>query len=174
MIQFNWSRRWGEVEPHLKDKEVRFWTTFGCRLLDKDWTEEDGPHWVGRGSINGQRVYKGKLSWYQPWGRCHWIAPFSWAIGKKLYPQLNWGFYTSDRHTIAVGFDGLAPEICMDILLFKTNDASDSLCLVGHPRQKVMNPFELFAGGRDVSPMVQAVSQPDFDFDLERLSFNAH
>jgi hypothetical protein len=75
LIQFNWSRHWKrKVEPYLDQPLVRASVELGMKLYDPEWTWEDGPHAIGRGGWNGQRVVKGKLSWYQPWHRCHWIS----------------------------------------------------------------------------------------------------
>lgn len=127
MKQFNWRRKWPKVEPHLNDPEVQDALDNGLRRRDKHWESGDPPWLVGRGRMNGQRTIRGKLSWYQPYGRCHWIAPFTWAIGKKLYPDLRWGFLTSERHTVAVGLKGEEIKIVMDILAYHFDSAEKSI-----------------------------------------------
>lgn len=137
IVQFNWARNWKKVEPYLNDKDVLKNLEFGMKNYYKKWKYENGPHAIGRGSLNGQRVVKGKLSWYQPRGRCHWIAPFSFAIGKKLYPELKWGYLTSDSHTIAVGLKEGEIKIVMDILLFKQITATQSIAQVKEADHKI-------------------------------------
>jgi hypothetical protein len=130
MRQFNWSRHWTtRVKPHLDDPRVKVTITMGMRLYDKNWQEEDGPHSIGRGSLNGQRVRRGALSWYQPWGRCHWIAFFACVIGALNYPHLDWRIYAGRTHTIAVGEDHGQPAIVMDILHFTFMTAEESVAL---------------------------------------------
>lgn len=130
MKQFNWSRNWKKVEPHLNDPDVRFALHLGLKILNPYYEPGQPPWEEGRGPLNGQRAIKNKLSWYQPWGRCHWIAPFAWAIGQKIYPNLKWGFLTGDLHTVAVGLENDEIEIVMDILLFKGRTAEDSIAQV--------------------------------------------
>jgi hypothetical protein len=113
----------------LGDPAVSSALTVGMKLLNSDYVPGDPPSYCGRGGVNGQRVYKGCLSWYQPWGRCHHIAPFCWALGNKLYPNLNWGFISGERHTVVVGWSHHwdKPEWVMDILLFRDHTAQESL-----------------------------------------------
>ena len=127
MKQFNWSRMWPKVEPHLADPKVQSALDDGMSRLASWWKSGDPPWEEGRGPMNGQRAIRGKLSWHQPWGRCHWIAPFAWAIGKKLYPELKWCFLTSDIHTVAVGIKDKEIVIVMDILNFKGQSAEKSI-----------------------------------------------
>ena len=103
IVQFDWSRHWKKrVEPYLDLPLARAAIEMGMKLYDPNWTWEDSPHAIGRGALNGQRGVKGKLSWYQPWGRCHWIAFFACAIGVLNSPDLDWEFVSGDRHTVAV------------------------------------------------------------------------
>ena len=128
--QFNFARHWRKrIAPLLSDRQVVNALTLGMLLYDPTYNEGDPPWLIGRGPVNGQRVRQGCLSWYQPWGRCHHIAPFSWALGRKLYPDLNWGFVSGELHTVAVGYldDWNHPSWVIDILLFKEKDAKDSL-----------------------------------------------
>lgn len=103
--------------------------TLGMMLFDPDYKEGDPPWLIGRGPLNGQRARRGCLSWYQPWGRCHWIAPFCWALGRKLYPELRWGFVVGKLHTVVIGFEDewSQPVRVFDILLFRENTAEESL-----------------------------------------------
>jgi hypothetical protein len=127
--QFNFARQWKNIVPHLSDPAVSSALTVGMKLLNSDYVPGDPPCWCGRGGANGQRAYKGCLSWHQPWGRCHNIAPFCWALGNKLYPDLNWGFISGDLHTVVVGWshDWEKPEWVLDILLFREYTAQESL-----------------------------------------------
>lgn len=130
MKQFNWQRNWKKVVPYLQDRDVQIALELGLTIINPYRKMGDPPWEEGRGPLNGQRAIKGKLSWYQPWGRCHWIAPFAHAIGKKLYPKYEWGFMTSDVHSVAVGLDNEEIKIVMDILSFKDHSAEQSLELV--------------------------------------------
>jgi hypothetical protein len=128
IIQFNWSRNWKRnVEPYLDIPIVRGSVEIGMKLYDSAWTWEDGPHAIGRGSLNGQRVIRNKLSWYQPWGRCHWISFFACAIGVLNYPQLDWHFITGHCHTVPVGTRDGEHRVVMDILNFKQMTAAQSI-----------------------------------------------
>jgi len=128
--QFNFARHWRKkIAPVLADPTVMRALTVGMKLHDIHYEEGDPPWRFGRGPWNGQRARQGCLSWYQPWGRCHHIAPFCWALGRKLYPELNWGFITGDYHTVVVGWlgDWREPQWVMDILLFRDKTADESL-----------------------------------------------
>lgn len=144
IIQFDWSRNWKtKVEPYLKEMCVRMAIELGMRAFDKKWKWKDGPHAIGRGAINGQRVTKGKLSWYQPWGCCHWIAFFGLAIGVLNYPDLEWRFVSGQYHTIAVGSRNGEDRVVMDILNFKQMTAEESIALASQvlpkPARSEMN-----------------------------------
>ncbi len=131
--QFNFSRHWRKrIAPLLADPQVVYALTLGMRLHDLEYKVGDPPWLIGRGPMEGQRVRQGCLSWYQPWGMCHNIAPFSWALGSKLYPDLNWGFLSGKFHTVAVGYldDWQHPRWVMDILHFKQMNAQESLDFV--------------------------------------------
>lgn len=128
--RFNFARHWrSRIVPLLDDPVVVRALTLGLKLYDIDYEMGEPPWLCGRGPLNGQRARKGCLSWYQPWGRCHYIAPFCLALGQRLYPDLNWGFVSSDAHTVVVGWgdDCDQPEWVMDILLFREKSAQESL-----------------------------------------------
>ena len=101
-------------------------------LFDSAWTWMDGPHAIGRGRWNGQRVTKNKLSWYQPWGRCHWISFFLCAIGVLNYAELDWHFISGHCHTVPVGSWNGEHRVVMDILNFKCMTAKESINLAQH------------------------------------------
>jgi hypothetical protein len=130
IVQFNWSRRWRQnVEPYLGFPLVRSSVEIGMALYDKHWTWADGPHAIGRGWLNGQRVVKDKLSWYQPWGRCHYICFFACTIGVINYPDLDWKFLVGHCHMVPVGTVGDEIAVVMDILNFKCMTAEESIAL---------------------------------------------
>ena len=150
MKQINFSRQWRRIEPLLNDRDIKLALNFGLFCQNPKYRCGDPPWLEGRGLVNGQRVRTGKLSWYQPWGRCHAIAPFAWAVSKRLYPEWTWAFLTSEWHTVAVGLN-VQDEIRMvaDILLFKGRTAEQSLALVnGQPASLCFNPGELTGGRR--------------------------
>jgi hypothetical protein len=128
-IQFNW-RRHGKkkVAPHLQEELVQASLDLGMMMLDPHWRRGDPPYLLGAIPLHRSRVVAGKLSWYQVWGRCHWIAFFSMAIGVLNYPRLDWRFVGGQLHTVAVGYepDGEA-AVVMDILLFEDMSAEESL-----------------------------------------------
>jgi hypothetical protein len=97
-------------------------------LCDPDWQPGWAPYQFGR--CNTRRAVPGKLSWYQPVGRCHYIAFFSMAIGVLNYPDLDWRFVSGTQHTVPVGYgpDG-RPRVVMDILLFGRRTADESIQL---------------------------------------------
>ena len=43
------------------------------------------------------------------------------------YPDLDWQFLSGDLHTVSVGFDTGTPVMVMDILLFDTLTATESV-----------------------------------------------
>jgi hypothetical protein len=138
IIQFDWSRHWKKkVVPHLGQPLVRLSVEVAMKACDPTWTWDDGPHAIGCGFMNSQRVIPGKLSWYQPWRRAHWISFFSYAIGVLNYPELDWQFISGDCHTVPVGSWNGEHKVVMDILHFKSHSAEDSIALAER-----MNPDE--------------------------------
>lgn len=128
MHSFNWRKRWKkDVKPYLLNKTVQFCLDFGMGLLEPEWKSGDAPHLLGRGLMNGQRVVRNKLSYFQPIGRCHHISFFSGAIGKLNYPELEWRIVSGRDHTIPVGYLKGEPNMVMDILLFEDKSANESL-----------------------------------------------
>jgi hypothetical protein len=126
-LQFNWRRQWNQkVAPYLQEELVQFSLDLGMEMFDPDWQRGDAPCDIG--ALGSKRIVKGKLSWYQPPGQCHYIAFFSMAIGVLNYPDLDWRFVSGDLHTIPVGYDAQGrPRVVMDILLFAFFDAEESL-----------------------------------------------
>ena len=168
MRQFDFARNWRKrVSPHLDRPDVVRALHLGMGLLDIRYQPGDPPWLLGRGPLNGQRARAGGLSWYQPWGRCHHIAPFKWAIAQALFPDLKWGFVSSDKHTVVVGYrdDWMQPELVMDILLFRKLTAEESLArfateralpgkATSPPSAEVPPPF--FADLPQIDPAQQA------------------
>jgi hypothetical protein len=90
LIQFNWRRNWSlRVAPHLNHELVQASLDLGMMMLDPNWQRGDPPFVLGAVPCHRTRVEPGKLSWYQVWGRCHWIAFFSMTIGVLNYPELD-------------------------------------------------------------------------------------
>ena len=130
---FDFARNWKKkIVPLLDCPDVVKALTFGLQLHDLDYREGDPPWECGRGPWNGQRAKRGCLSWYQAWGRCHYIAPFCWALGNRLFPEHEWGFVTSNWHTVVIGWaeNWENPEWVMDVLLLKEKTAEESLAFV--------------------------------------------
>jgi hypothetical protein len=128
--QFNFARHWRKkIAPLLKDPEVGMALAFGMCLSDMTYRPGDPPWLFGSGRWEGQRARKGCLSWHQPRGKCHYIAPFCWALARKLFPNLQWGFLAGDYHTVVIGWmdDWKNPLWVMDILLFRQRTAQQSL-----------------------------------------------
>lgn len=127
IIQFDWRTHWKtKVKPHLKKEAVQVSLDLGMGLFEPRWERGDPPYILG--GIDGRRVVKGDLSWYQPLHRCHYISFFSMAIGVINYPELQWKMLHGDHHTVPVGYgaDG-APRVVMDILLFHSMTAEESI-----------------------------------------------
>ena len=145
MRQLNFSRLWPRITPWLNLPDVQDALMFGLFCDNPKYRPGDPPWLEGRGPINGQRARPGKLSWFQPWGRCHSIAPFAWAVSQKLHPDLRWGFLSSEWHTVAVGLDGGEIKIVADILLFKQKSAEQSVEFVKQqPWSLYSSPGEIF------------------------------
>ena len=126
IIQFNWRRKWKKrVVPYLQEERVQAALDVGMSLYDPTWKRGDAPYEYGKGELEGR---KGRLSWYQPVGRCHCMAPFSLVIGHINYPELSWTILHSSRHSVAIGYrpDG-KPRVVMDILNFAWFSAEQSM-----------------------------------------------
>lgn len=156
-LQFNFKEHWEEIKPHLNSKSVFFALEVGMKILNPK-REIGEPPWLEGGVGDGQEGVPGELSFYQPLGRCHWIAPFAWAIGKKLYPDLLWGFLTSQSHTVAVGLVDGEMKVVMDILNFDRMTAEESIELVmlNGGDELVLNIGDLFVKG-GISEEAQAL-----------------
>jgi hypothetical protein len=126
-VQFNWRRNWSrKVAPYLNEKLVQASLNFGMSLNDRTWKPGDAP--CDYGALGFNRIVKGKLSWYQPLGRCHHIACFSMAVGVLNYPDLDWRFVSGPLHTVSAGYDAEGnPRVVMDILQFSRFTAEASL-----------------------------------------------
>jgi len=142
LVQFNWRRHWKKkVEPHLNNKMVQAALDLGMRLYDGTWQSGDPPYLIG--AIGPGRIVKGKLSWYRPLGRCHYIAFFSMAIGVLNYPDLEWRFVSGDLHTVPVGYDEDGrPRVVMDILWFDFMSVENSITFAEKQRQPEAKGWE--------------------------------
>jgi hypothetical protein len=158
LLQFDFEEHWEEIKPHLNSKSVSFALELGLKLLNPERQVGDPPWLEGRWEIDGQEPEPGELSYYQPWGRCHWMAPFAWAIGRKLYPDLQWGFLTSQSHTVAVGLVDGEIKIVMDILNFDRMTAEESIecVMLKGGEELVFNIGDVFVKG-GISEEAQAL-----------------
>ncbi len=158
LLQFNFDEHWEEIKPHLNSESVTFALEIGMKLLNPEREFGDPPWLEGGVPIDGPEGEPGELSFYQPRGRCHWIAPFAWAIGKKLYPDLLWSFLTSQSHTVAVGLVDGEMKVVMDILNFDCMTAEESIELVmlNGGDELVLNIRDLFVRG-GISEEAQAL-----------------
>jgi len=115
--------------------------TLGMKGIQDDYRKGDPPWKCGTILSNRRQPREGSLEWYQPRNQCHDIAPFCWALGKKIYPHLQWGFLSSRRHTVAVGRSRFwkQPKCVMDILQFQRWSAQESLDFVKEMDWKYYN-----------------------------------
>ena len=114
------------MEPHLGNAVVQLALDIGMSIYDAEWQTGFAPYLIGR--TGEGRIVEGKLSWYQPLGRCHYIAFFSLAIGVANYPDLTWRLVSGNIHTVPVGYDAHGnPRVVMDILLFADMSAEESI-----------------------------------------------
>jgi hypothetical protein len=150
-IQFDWRRNWKKrVEPLLANPLVQGALNLGMRMFDPAWRNGDPPHLLGRLDPGLGRIVKGKLSWYRPHGRCHWIVFFSYTIGLLNYPSFRWEIISGDLHTVAVGYDASGdPKVVMDILLFDHMTGEDSIRHAGRkgegfPENSMAGCYEMF------------------------------
>lgn len=156
-LQFNWRRHWAAVVPHLSDPEV-------VAALETGLSEYKfcgHPLWKGEPPWEMGRAHQGtpqpgQLEWYQPHGRCHWIAPFAWAIGKKLFPELLWGFLTSEAHTVAIGLKKGKIQVVMDILCFHSNWPEDSIAAVQGDPWKICYTIQELFSSEDTQPPIES------------------
>ena len=131
--QFNFERNWEKkIAPLLDDPDVVQALDLGLRFYQSEFYEEAPANLRGYPLSPERRAARESLWWYQSWENSHWLAPFCWALGKKLYPQLKWGFASSSFHTVAIGWseDWEKPERVLDILEFQSWSGQYSLDVV--------------------------------------------
>ena len=147
---FNFREHWSnKVKPILNDMEVQqalnegmskyvkqlnrynklegidsraVWRDGGCPFLYADLSQI-APH---------QRIQPkaGSLEFYQPFGKCHWIAPFSLVLAQKIYPHDKWLIQKDLRQHSTV--TNKSRTIVFDILLFERNyTAREALVFAG-------------------------------------------
>jgi hypothetical protein len=123
----NWSKR---IKPLLYHPIVNKCLSLGMKFTDMKYELGDAPWKLG--GPPARQPKPGSLAWYQPLHCCHSIAPFAWALGNALYPDLNWGFYSGDQHTVVLGYSTTPdnPEWLFDILLFRTLSSAGAIALV--------------------------------------------
>ena len=126
-IQFDWRKHWDKkVKPHLHNPLVEFALDLGLNMAEPTWNPGDPPYQAGRDWP--QRPKEGKLSWYQPFGKCHGISFFAMVIGVINFPELDWKFVSGRFHTVVVGYDhGGHAQVVMDILWFDESTAEESI-----------------------------------------------
>ena len=141
-IQFNFKTNWNSlIKPMLYDNDLQDAIDEGVKQFAINetgshdgikWNSGDAPYELGRGPLNNQVAIEGELSWYQPWGNCHWIAPFTKRIGERLYPYLHWDILYGDIHTVSIGRNNETGSIMvvMDINYFSKYDVLDSINMV--------------------------------------------
>jgi hypothetical protein len=129
MKHFNFSKDWQRIIPLLEDKEVQFALNLGMAFENKNYKPGDAPYMSGRGIL--AKVKPKTLIWYQPEGRCHWILPFSFMLGRKIYPNMKSGILSGKLHSIGLLFkdDWQKPEWLLDILLFNKRKPKESFSL---------------------------------------------
>ena len=129
--QYDFGRNWKKkIAPLLGCPGVMTALSIGMKAGDREYEIGDPPWKYGR-DCPGRTPKPGCLSWYQPLRMCHYIAPFCWELGMRLFPKLEWGFISGDFHTVVIGWadNREVPEWVMDILLFRTHTADQSLHL---------------------------------------------
>ena len=166
-IQFDWRRNWKKrVKPLLGNPLVQGALDLGMRMLDPNWKNGNPPYLLGRLGPDRGCIVEGRLSWYQPHGRCHWIVFFSYTIGLLLYPSLRWEIVSGDLHTIALGYDANDdPRVVMDILLFDCMTANDSIRHAGRkeegfPHTNMSGCYEMFVDGLRTLLRLKASLEP--------------
>lgn len=183
MKQFDFARNWKrKVVPLLAAPTVERVLHLGMMLQHGNYKSDTPPWRYGWRLESKRKARPGCLSWYQPWGHCHSIAPFSWAIGRELYPELKWGFINSNAHTVAIGYrnNWRRPEVVMDILLFKEMTAKESLAFAKGHGWRFYRSFSHFAAShlfgdetassRTIFENLPTASQPLFDAMLEAMT----
>jgi hypothetical protein len=136
LIQFNWRKHWkSKVKPYLDNPLVQLALDMGMSALKPDWQSGDAPYLLGH---DGPAFAKpGTLAWYRPYGRCHYIAFFSMAIGVINYPDLEWKIISGRAHTVSVGYDNEGqPRVVMDILWSHANTAEESIARTVLPHER--------------------------------------
>jgi hypothetical protein len=75
-------------------------------------------------------------------------------LGRRLFPELEWGFMTSDLHTVVIGWsdDWHNPEWVMDILLFKKKTADESLAFAKSDGWRFYRSLERYAASFYTDP----------------------
>lgn len=143
-IQFNFARHWKRlVRPHLDDvvvqaeldKEMRRY----CDMMNYQyhngrqflkWRHGDCPSCLCSSDYYCDNPIGGRksLSYYRPFGLCHWMAPFVQALARRIYPNDEWLVITGRLHSVVANRER---TIVFDILLFDEYTARKSLLFAG-------------------------------------------
>lgn len=130
---FDFKRHWAKkVKPHLQDPQVQGLLNYGMQnwvcqrnieLIQMgsshrwSWEPGDCPYRLsGDLALHPRWPRDGSYRWYQPFGKCHWIAPFLLGLAKKIYPKDSWYIQRGYFHTTVTNTN---KTIVFDILLFE-------------------------------------------------------
>jgi hypothetical protein len=153
--QFDFARHWKRlVRPHLDDVVVQSELDKSmqryCDMMNYEhhngravlkWKHGDCPShfcctdYYCEHPIGGRK----SLSYYRPYGLCHWMAPFVHALVRRIYPKDEWLVINGRLHSVVANRER---TVVFDILLFDEYTARKSL---------------LFSGDRPLNRMEEAI-----------------
>lgn len=149
-LMFDFYSNWDSlIKPHLLDPYVQFALNQGMEDLEYNykingilcenyrWYHGKAPYSMSQSENKHDKTPRlHSLDWYRPLQCCHWILPFSFALGEIICPELEWKYRHSRRHSVAIGYEkninnDEIPIIIFDILNYECNyleilDLSDS------------------------------------------------
>jgi len=126
--QLEFGAKWPHIrQTILQCPDVQAALFFGMWHQHNEYLWNHPPYRLGIIRQDRPEPKPHELSWYQPFGKCHSIVPFAWAIDRHLYQLLDWAFMTSDRHSIAIGSTGDEMAMVADILCFDIQSAEESI-----------------------------------------------
>jgi len=131
-VVFDFYSNWDSlVKPYLFEPYVRDSLNIGMEDLElyyKDdgilsknykWYPTKAPYTMSQSDMIYRKAPKlHSLNWYSPLQCCHWIAPFSLALGELIYPELEWKYRHSRRHTIAIGYEKNMSNVEIPVVIF--------------------------------------------------------
>lgn len=116
----DFEREWQRLRPLLADPLATRALDAGMRaLLAKTpipWFASNGPWLYSTRERHPVAPERDSPDWYRCYGGCHAVAPWCAAVGKLLYPNLNWEVGSGEAHSTGVGFDGDNIVMVADIL----------------------------------------------------------